>query len=222
MSLNEIIPPEIVNDELAEWLTKLAQRPDIRTILEIGSSSGEGSTKAIVDGMCEAEQEQELFCIEMSPVRFEALRARYMTLPWVHCFQGSSVPINEYMEPSDVHKFYGGVLCNLQKYPLATVLDWLKEDLKACAACEDHNVINTIRAKHDIATWDMAVLDGSAFTGFEEYCSVYGARIIVLDDVNDIKHHASYEDLKTDISYRTLSVNLNLRNGYAIFERVSR
>ncbi|MBF0227302.1 MAG: hypothetical protein HQK76_17795, partial [Desulfobacterales bacterium] len=44
---NEKIPPEIVkNDGFYEAIKKIASSEDIKTILEIGSSSGEGSTKA--------------------------------------------------------------------------------------------------------------------------------------------------------------------------------
>ncbi|MBF0227704.1 MAG: hypothetical protein HQK76_19830, partial [Desulfobacterales bacterium] len=45
--LYSVIPPEIVkNDGFYEAIKKIASSEDIKTILEIGSSSGEGSTKA--------------------------------------------------------------------------------------------------------------------------------------------------------------------------------
>ena len=49
--LNCLIPAEIKNDDFYACIQKLAQIEDIATILEIGSSSGAGSTEAFVTGM---------------------------------------------------------------------------------------------------------------------------------------------------------------------------
>ncbi|MBW4431333.1 MAG: hypothetical protein KME28_06295 [Pelatocladus maniniholoensis HA4357-MV3] len=42
--LNRLIPPEIKNDEFYATIQIIAREEDIKTVLEIGSSSGEGST----------------------------------------------------------------------------------------------------------------------------------------------------------------------------------
>jgi hypothetical protein len=219
MSLETIIAPEIVNDELAHWLTRLARREDVKTILEVGSSSGDGSTQAIVNGMLEAGHDQELFCIEMSKVRFDALKARYAALPFVHCFHGSAVPLDDYMDPEEVHEFYFEHPCNIQKYPFPTVLGWLKQDLEAVKNCSPVPLMGVIFRNSIKGVPDMAVLDGSAFTGYAELQEVYGAKFIVLDDVNDIKHWKSNEFLNNDLNYSMLRSNMSLRNGYAIFQR---
>ena len=46
--LDNVIPPEIKNDEFYYTIRKMAQEEDVRTILEIGSSAGTGSTEAFV------------------------------------------------------------------------------------------------------------------------------------------------------------------------------
>lgn len=46
--LNKLIAPEIKNDEFYIAINKIARQEDIKTVLEIGSSSGEGSTEAFV------------------------------------------------------------------------------------------------------------------------------------------------------------------------------
>jgi hypothetical protein len=229
VSLETLIPAEIVCDELSEWLTKLAQRPDVRTILEIGSSSGEGSTQAIVNGMLEAEHEQELFTIEMSTVRHAACKDRYANLPWVHCFQGSAVLHSGYLTAEEVNSFYLTHETNLNKYPLEQVLGWLKQDLEAYAACPHTHVIQDIKLNHAPRTsvhggevihfFDMVALDGSAFTGYAELSEVYGAKIIVLDDVYDIKHWSSFQSLCSSAEYELVEHNPTLRNGYAIFQK---
>jgi hypothetical protein len=47
-SLDSIIPPEIINDRLYSAIPNLARSAEIDTVLEIGSSSGVGSTDAFV------------------------------------------------------------------------------------------------------------------------------------------------------------------------------
>ena len=51
MTNNNIIPPEIFNDEFSEDLIKIIQYNDLNNILEIGSSSGEGSTRVIITAL---------------------------------------------------------------------------------------------------------------------------------------------------------------------------
>ncbi|PMB30600.1 hypothetical protein CEN43_16495 [Fischerella thermalis BR2B] len=46
--LNRLIPPEIKNDEFYAILQRITREENIKTVLEIGSSSGEGSTEAFV------------------------------------------------------------------------------------------------------------------------------------------------------------------------------
>src|SRR4051812_23856592 len=91
-SLDRLIPPEIVRDELYELLERLAGDSRIRTVLEIGSSAGQGSTAALVAGVRANPSRPTLFCMELSKVRFEALRNTYEHEPRVKCLNASSVP----------------------------------------------------------------------------------------------------------------------------------
>ena len=54
--LNYLIPPEIKNDEFYVAIQKICKEEDIETVLEIGSSSGGGSTEAFVTGLRENQQ----------------------------------------------------------------------------------------------------------------------------------------------------------------------
>ena len=48
--LDKVIPSEINQDQFAEALEAAAALDDIKTIIEIGSSSGTGSTAALIRG----------------------------------------------------------------------------------------------------------------------------------------------------------------------------
>jgi len=69
--LDNIIPPEIKNDEFYEAIIKLTSTEKIKTILEIGSSDGSGSTKAFAEGLKRNSNNPILFCLEVSRPRFE-------------------------------------------------------------------------------------------------------------------------------------------------------
>lgn len=225
MSLDEIIKPEItVGSELGLLLEQLAARPDVKTILEIGSSSGDGSTACFVKGMDANPEKPTLHGIEMSHARFGALRTRWGLRPDIYLWHGCSVDLGDFMLATDVSNFYRFIPTNLNKYPLEQVLGWLEQDVRYVAVTQtQHSIIKKIkthpRAKASFLNW-MVLIDGSAFTAQAELNAVYGAKIIVLDDTNDIKNYANYHRLKSDPTYRLLAENPNERNGYAAFERI--
>jgi hypothetical protein len=218
--LDQIIPPEIApNSELGQWLTRLAARPDVKTILEIGSSSGEGSTAALVEGM-KQNGRAELFCVELSQVRFQALQARYARNEKVHCFCGLSVHPDGLLSPQEVKDFYDHCKTNLNKYPLAEVQRWLAQDIEYL---KRHpvpvDVIAAIKEGCKCDTFDLVLADGGAFCGLADAMAVLGSRIIVLDDWLDVKNWDSYDMLAGDTRYELVAQDRNVRNGYAIFAR---
>src|SRR3954470_16361851 len=89
--LNQIIPPEVIDDPFYRAILNLARTARVKTVLEIGSSSGEGSTDAFVRGLRENPNRPTLFCMEVSRPRFEALAARYAGDAFVKPYRASSV-----------------------------------------------------------------------------------------------------------------------------------
>ena len=45
------LSPEIINDEFSEWIRRICAEENVNTIIEIGASSGEGSTQQILKGV---------------------------------------------------------------------------------------------------------------------------------------------------------------------------
>ncbi len=219
MSLETIISPEVINDELSAWLTTLAARADVHTILEVGSSDGRGSTTALVEGMRQNPNDPSLYCIEMSGTRFNALYERFGKVPSMYFSWGSAVGLSGYMTEPEVRKFYTEHSTNLNKYPIETVVGWLKHDIEAYHDCPGHHLIEAIKRERAINTFDLVFLDGSAFTGLAELKMVMGSKIIALDDTLDIKHKRSMEHLRASKDYNLFAANSDLRNGYAIWER---
>lgn len=207
------IPAEIKNDELYERIITTIHMfsSEIKTVLEVGASSGDGSTEALIIGMA-GLRNKTLYTIEASPVRFKNLVERYNGLDWVKPLNGSSVAIEEYISEEDVEFFHKNIATQLNEYSLETVLSWHEDELLSIADWGiPTGLMDTIEKP------DMVLLDGSPFTGYAEYQKVCDSKIIVLDDILDIKHYHSHQALRRNKEYECLFCNLTLRNGYSIW-----
>ncbi len=218
--LDWVIPPEIVNDEFYERIRLLARTAPIRTILEIGSSTGEGSTRAFVDGMRNNPNRPLLFCLELSRWRFQKLLGRYGWDSRVRCYNMTSVPIDRFPTEADVIDFYRSRQTGLNLFPLQEILRWLRQDIRYVKSLgSGQNGIQMIKDQNGIDRFGMVLIDGSEFTGLAELDEVYGADFILLDDIRTFKNLGNYERLRDDPTYQLVVANSALRNGYAVFER---
>ena len=116
--LNSLIPPEIKNDEFYNLIYQLARSEAVSTVLEIGSSSGEGSTEAFVRGLRENPARPTLFCIEVSSPRFLALRQRYAADGFVRPYNASSVPAGKFPSEETIARFHREAGSSISRYPL--------------------------------------------------------------------------------------------------------
>lgn len=218
--LNQLIAPEIKGDALYALIEKLAATENIQNVLEIGSSAGGGSTEAFVAGLSKNSGSPKLFCIEVSKPRFNQLRATYEKYPFVHCYNRSSVRVEEFPSAETVRKFYHAADTGLRKFPLDQVLGWLRQDIEYVReAGVEAGAIESIKGEHGIETFDMVLIDGSEFTGEVEYNKIKGARLILLDDTTTFKCWTVRQILLADPMYDLIADDQSLRNGYSAFRR---
>ena len=211
---NSIIPAEIKNVELYDRIITTIHMfySEIKTVLEVGASSGNGSTEALALGMASLDN-KTLYTIEANPARYKNLVKLYKKVDWVKPINGSSVHIDEYMTKSSVILFHKLIATHLNEYPLETIFDWYDNELTSIKNWKIRTgVMENIKP-------DLVLLDGSAFTGYAEYLKVVGTKIIILDDILDIKHYFSHQALRKNDNYECLFCNLTLRNGYSIWVR---
>jgi FkbM family methyltransferase len=221
--LNNIIQPEIKNDAFYAAIQKIVKEENIKTVLEIGSSSGEGSTEAFVRGIRENPNKPMLFCLEISTTRFAELQKRYANETFVKCYNLSSVSLEDFPDENEVVQFYNITHSNLNYYPLERVLGWLRQDIEYVRnAGVPDNGIQKIKEENNIDFFDAVLIDGSEFTGSVELEVVYGAYFIFLDDINTFKNYKNHQELLLDKNYQLLSQNKTIRNGYSIFKRVNK
>ena len=220
---DRIIPPEIKGDDFYHAIRHLASTEKFDSVLEIGSSSGGGSTEAFVSGFANNTHKPVFYCMEISKTRFDVLKNLQSAYDFVNCYNVSSVPLSALPREDEVIKFYHQTPTTLNNYPLELVLSWLREDIKNISTSGvPQNGIRLIKEKHRINTFDLVLIDGSEFTGKAELEEIYGARFILLDDINAFKNYENYFRLIKDPNYTLLEQNWHLRNGFAIFKQVNR
>lgn len=218
--LDRLIPPEIRDDQLYRWIARIAALPGVRHILEIGSSSGAGSTEAFVSGALRNSVRPHVHCMEISRPRFRALVDRYRDHDFVHCYNCSSVPLELFPDGADIDEFRRRTWSRFRFIRRATVLEWLRQDIDYV---REHGLsghgIRRVRTLHGIAFFDAVLIDGSEFSGPADLVEVYGARFILLDDIRTFKNGDNYRRLLCDPDYTRVASSRWLRNGFAIFER---
>lgn len=223
-TLNDIIPPEIFQDELYNQIAHIVYETNATTIIEIGSSSGLGSTQAVASGIKAAglEEKARVFCIEASKIRYAELAKNHKKNPFIIPYNYCSVGLKDYLSEKEIECFYNNNKTNLNNYPLEEILKWRREEINYI---KNNRIpfygIESVMAHNDIKKFDLAVLDGSAFTGNADCLDlIYISDWIILDDVNGIKNYFADNILDGDkTSYELVCRNLNLRNGYSVFKR---
>lgn len=209
-------------DTLGVMLVKLIKEFKPKTIIEIGSSDGSGSS-TIIAGAIKGTKSQ-LYCIEAVPSRFLELKRRMSLFENVTCYNVSSVDSSGMMEELYAKHFVRRHRnMNVSKlYPIKLVMEWYKETVAIINSMEIKNGIEYIKKENDIVNFDLAFIDGSPFTGMAELERVYGAKIIVMDDTMDIKCYDPMMNLLSDPNYTLLTRDDRYRNGFAVFKRIAK
>lgn len=219
--LDFLIAPEIVDDDFSWTIAQLAGKPDVKRIIEIGSSSGAGSTQSFIRAISGREDvhEVELYCMELSSSRYAALKKSAKKFKFVKCFNLSSVSTKEFPSVEDVTNFYNSRKTNLNKVPLEEVLRWRAQDIQFVSnSGKDINGIVAIKQANQIDQFDLCLIDGSEFTGLSELSHLLGAKYILLDDTESYKCREAFESLERNNNYELIKHDPRLRNGFALFQ----
>ncbi len=100
-----VIPPEVKDDGFSELIQQIASLPEVTCVLEIGSSSGAGSTVSLFNGL-KGKSAKHLYCLELSLPRFAELSNRYREHEWVHCLNLPSIATEMMPKEEDVSRFF--------------------------------------------------------------------------------------------------------------------
>ncbi|MFC5507986.1 glycosyltransferase family 4 protein [Bosea massiliensis] len=220
LEISKIIAPEIKFDEFYQIIESLAASENLTHVLEIGSSAGGGSTEAFVRGLSRNPHHPNLYCIEISKPRFKVLKETYADKVFVHCYNRSTVTVEDFPPPEAISAFYEAEDSGLKKFPLELVQSWRLQDIQYVRdAGVEAGAIEQIKLDHGVDKFDMVLIDGSEFTGTVEYEKVRGARLILLDDTHTFKCWDVRRQLLADPAYEIIADNQMLRNGFSAFRR---
>jgi hypothetical protein len=152
--------------------------------------------------------------------RFNVLKKRYEQFKNFHPFNVSSIAINEFPTQNAIALFYNTIRTTINNYPLNQIFEWYNNDIAYVQKNKiPENGINTIKEKYNITNFDVALIDGSEFTGEKDLQYVMNSKYILLDDINAYKCYNANKILKNSKDYECLIENLAVRNGFSIYRR---
>lgn len=182
----------IIKKSIAEYNPK--------TILEIGTWKGLGSTKCILDVISD---DVDFYSLESNKDFFNTAKNNLSS--YSHKFKqifGRIIDIDEVIEFSN-----SITLTSQQKV-------WLEEDLKNFQNCE--NVIDLLPKKID-----MILLDGGEFSTYPEWEKLKNrCQLILLDDINVLKCEKIYSELINNPEYKLLEETKE-GYGFCLFKKLS-
>jgi len=211
--------PEIYYDELFFLIKEYVKNYKPKTILEIGSWDGTGSTLAFLQGVTEnnLQNDTSLFCLEAQKDRFEKLLNNTISYSFVKCYNRLSGNINDLRSEQEISDFmdkYPQLI--ISQNPKEKVFGWRKEEDVWPVGVPD-NGVTLIKEENNIKDFDMVLLDGSEFTGVADFKLTRNSGIFILDDINAMKNYENYLTLQADNDYSLIQESWQLRNGYAVF-----
>jgi len=192
------------NQMFGDLLYQYAKSPKVETIVEIGTWNGMGSTKCIIDGLLERENNNYTFItIELYPEQYQQamINLKNVITPNIKLLNGRIIDYDEAF-------WFDHSVLNMSD-PHASL--WYKRDMEYLKT--EANVINQLPPKIDLL-----VLDGGEYTTYPEYRKLKDrCSIIALDDTSILKCSKIRQEL-LEGGYRVVCDNPTERNGWAIFQ----
>lgn len=211
---------------LLRYVYQMVREEEIRTILEIGSTDDSSSTEILVAAV-EARPADlppvHVYALEADPEKHRQLQLRYRDKAWLEFFALYSRYPMAYPSEAQVLDFYRTYDTALRRYSQEQILSSLRAEKTAyMRQAPPQDGIEMLRQRAGLGaaeSFDLVILDGSEFTGQADLEAVYGARILILDDINTYKNHANYQRLKADPDYYLIQENWRHMHGAAVFKR---
>ena len=201
--------PEItVADDFGRAIAATIRACDVRSVIEIGSWDGTGSTTVIMQAL-EPVTDKRLTCVEANPERHAALTRLVANRPWVTTVCGRSVS-RAGLTPQSFEEMWRSPY-NRLRYPEDLVRSWWNQQTDGAGFLE------TLTGE----TWDAALIDGCEFSGWDDYRLLRDrVRVLMLDDVfSAYKCAEAHDDLRRRAEWTCVWSSAFVRNGAAIWVR---
>jgi len=193
--------------KLGEIIYNLVKDEENKNILDSGTFNGLGTTKCIYDGIIDSSKKDFLvYSFECNFLRFMEAHNNLSPL-----MKGFNIIYGTIISPIQIeyHK-------EKEEVKNSNMIKWLTEDIEHMEKCINYsNKVSSI-------FWDIAILDGSEFTGDEEFNLIKNNfKYLILDDTRSYKHSRNREIiLNNPDKYEIIIDDLNDRNGYLVCKKI--
>lgn len=190
----------IQSSERGQLLQSTIKNNNCKTIVEIGTWKGMGSTLCILESML---PDSNFITLESNKTFYD------IALSNLKNYEGKfKMVYGSIVSYEEVKSFSSNY--NLEPFKQ----EWLKEDLDNINLCP--NVINEI--PNEI---DFLLLDGGEFSTYPEWNKLKErTKIVALDDIREIKTSLIHHELSNDKNYELIE-KTNDGNGFSIFKKIN-
>jgi len=204
----------VLKNEFGRVLFTTVRALGLRSILEIGSFDGDGSTQVFISAL-RPFRGKRLVCLELRRERHANLRANTKAFSWVeaHCapsISWSTFSLRDFDQ--DIWPHYGGA--DPETYKM--VRRWWEEDTALIRSAAGEGFLES-----SAEGFDGVFIDGGEFSGFDEFRLLRArTKCFMLDDVfGAFKNRRVFQELEKDRNWILLYANQTDRNGTAVFCR---
>jgi hypothetical protein len=190
-----------------DFIYNLSKREDVNTIVEIGTWNGLGSTMCVINSIIDSKKNKNFVSIELYPHMFNDAKFHLRDhLQYVTLLNGKII------EFDDVYWFDHNII-DLENDAHANL--YYKSDMEYLK--NGVNVLDQLPEKIDLL-----ILDGGEYTTYPEWVKLKDrTKIVVLDDSRILKCSRIRQEIIESGNYKILIDELNHRNGFSCFERIS-
>lgn len=210
------MPAEITAaDSFGHAIIRTIRACAFESVLEIGSFDGLGSTQVFLEALRHAA-DPRMTCLEANPSRYQQLQQNTIQHPWVRCVCQSSISLAS-LTPKDFDRDVWESPHNGLLYPRKLVREWW-DTTQRYLGCVRAGYLETLG---DGDTFDVALIDGDEFCGYDDYRLVKDrVRCLMLDDVcHAYKCNRAHDELESDPAWVLLWQDAMVRNGASIWVR---
>lgn len=201
--------------KLGEIIFNLCKQTDVKTIVDIGTWNGMGTTKCIRDAVLERDSEWLVYSIESSPSQYQQAVNNLPKLENFNLLLGRIIDNEELVNIDQCdEKFFNGSL-GLGAFGRGVQKSWLAEDVN------NYNTVPNVLALLPEKI-DLLILDGGEYSSLAEFHKLKDrTTYFVLDDTVPIKNNEVSQIMRESADYEVLYDEPNDRNGFLVAKKLS-
>lgn len=214
-----------------EWLEALASDASVKTIWDVGTWSGYGTTLCLQRGMAKAKAPRDLFTIEANQERCSVARENWRLFQDSYHKKAVS-PLSPYKALATLLQQHKKKSVPSTKHICGRICDRMMSDGEILThplflKVKDHWRLHGAAERADflaasklvLPSPDLVVLDGGEFSGYYDWLAVKDLRpkYIALDDIRVMKNSRALEEA-LGCGWKVLALGED-RNGWAVLVR---